>query len=71
MADEEKKDSKPLNTSASALEKQIPKNPVGHWGEFCNIFYTCPACDKKLPKKRKMYCVKCGQSINWGKGEYK
>lgn len=50
----------------NALENQIPKKPIGHWYEFCEIGYTCPTCDKKL--RRGCKTCKCGQRIDWGEG---
>lgn len=68
-----------INTSygmaVAALEKQIPKEPIGYEDKY----YGCPNCGnpvmhkwKKYPtvlndKKNGLpYCLGCGQALDWG-----
>lgn len=55
---------------AKALEKQIPKKPVGTEAAFpYNIFAAqkCANCGNPIiGNKIYKYCPECGQKIDWG-----
>lgn len=49
--------------SALALEKQVPKTPVYHGGN-----YDCPECGHpamSVCARKKNYCDACGQRLKW------
>lgn len=57
-----------LDVAVEALEKQIPKKPIGDgWGGFLKL---CPNCkskeiyDHKNLEPRK-HCDNCGQALDW------
>ena len=65
-----------LKTAISALEKQIPKNPIDTYDE--NIyqiddddyihesaqFGSCPACNHEV-QDGMLFCSFCGQALDW------
>jgi hypothetical protein len=56
--------SKALHMAMSALDKQIPKEPIedGYYDEPC----VCPTCGQPLNYvERVKRCGTCGQSILW------
>lgn len=67
-----------LTLAIEALEKQIPKKPnyVQYDGNPKIGNYHCPACEKILELEpidhnEKVFCLHCGQAIDWSEGEYK
>ena len=64
----------------SALEKQIPKNPIGIYDE--NIYHIddddyiyepalfgiCPVCNKEV-QDGMLFCSFCGQALDWSDTE--
>lgn len=56
-----------LGEVISALEKQIPKKPIGDLGSVPH--YRCPYCNRavKLYKNDRGFdfCPDCGQKIDW------
>ena len=67
-----------LCVAVNALERQIAKKPINKTKpdngvaqryENCNVV-ICPSCDRRLKLKSKgKYCDKCGQRIDWERGE--
>lgn len=60
-----------LNMAIEALEKQIPKKPVGKYTS-----YKCPVCGRRVRSGKGSssrgidhYCQKCGQAIDWEETE--
>jgi hypothetical protein len=52
-----------MNICLSALEKQIPKAPIGDPESW-----LCPNCKSGVwHEQQKMYCRQCGQLIAWNK----
>lgn len=56
-----------LEMAIEALEKQIPKKPVGKYTS-----YKCPVCGRRVRSGKGSssrgidhYCQKCGQAIDW------
>lgn len=49
----------------SALEKQVPKEPVVSNENYDEIEYLCPVCNRLVGNMN--YCLSCGQRLNWGK----
>ena len=47
----------------SALEKQIPKEPI-YEGEMIGK-YICPVCDYKKILYAEWHCKHCGQALKW------
>ena len=49
-----------------ALEKQIPKHPIGE-DYFYGKEWHCPSCDAYLPLSYHIpgYCPDCGQALDW------
>ena len=45
-----------------ALEKQIPKKPIGSMNV---IGVYCPGCKKVWVNSNYDYCHRCGQAIDW------
>lgn len=65
-------------TAVEALEKQIPRKPVGEVttspvkignGVFKEgtTIHHCPNCSGLIPRIYK-YCGHCGQALEWGDG---
>lgn len=51
----------------SALEKQIPKKPIGR-----HTNYKCPVCDRRVRSGKgsssfvvDYFCQRCGQALDW------
>ncbi len=53
-----------VNIAIQALEKQIPKIPVGVRVGVNTIVDSCPSCGNALCVKGD-YCPNCGQAILW------
>lgn len=62
-----------IKMALEALEKQIPKKPKykaedrfvkNHFTEYS----YCPVCEKEVVEG-DMFCVMCGQAIDWTEGE--
>ena len=62
-----------LNEKAivSALEKQIPKKPIGR-----HTSYKCPVCDRRVRSGKGSssrgvdhFCQRCGQALDWSDTE--
>ena len=56
-----------LNMAIEALEKQIPKKPIGKYTS-----YKCPVCGRRVRSGKgsssrgvDYYCQRCGQAIDW------
>ena len=59
--------------AVDAMEKQIPKKPNykeedRFAKELFAVYTYCPACKKEVGVD-DMYCVCCGQAIDWTEGE--
>lgn len=56
-----------IDVALKALEKQIPKKPIGDLGSVPH--YRCPYCNRavKLYKNDRGFdfCPDCGQKIDW------
>lgn len=50
----------------SALEKQIPKNPIKIQTSPKRFYYACPICENRQDRQEK-HCYECGQSLDWSK----
>jgi peptide subunit release factor 1 (eRF1) len=63
----------------SALEKQIPKNPIKKEEQYKKItveIYYCPICNEEVSRRSKSsylcktpYCDECGQKIDWSEAQ--
>ena len=51
-----------INIAVKALEKQIPKKPIGN---------SCPICGADFCSEswERDYCCLCGQKLKWGDEE--
>lgn len=56
-----------LDMAIEALEKQIPKKPIGKYTS-----YKCPVCGRRVRSGKgsssrgvDYYCQRCGQAIDW------
>ena len=54
-----------------ALEKQIPKKPIGR-----HTSYKCPICDRRVRSGKGSssfgvdhFCQRCGQALDWSEQE--
>ena len=68
------------NAILSALEKQIPKKPMGIYDENEHhikdeddlyepaLFGVCPVCNQEV-QDGMIYCSFCGQALDWRFGE--
>ena len=55
----------------TALEKQIPKKPIGR-----HTSYKCPICDRRVRSGKGSssfgvdhFCQRCGQALDWSDTE--
>ena len=55
------------DTSIEALEKRIPKKPIGKYTD-----YKCPVCSRRVRSGKgsssrgvDYYCQRCGQAMDW------
>lgn len=55
-----------VETIKKALEKQIPKKPVGLVGDY--DLPICPEC-KQMVDNTEFYCSTCGQELDWSDSE--
>lgn len=55
-----------LDMAVKALEKQIPKKPVGLVGDY--DLPICPEC-KQMVDDTEFYCSTCGQELDWSDSE--
>lgn len=55
---------KAFETAASALEKQVPKEPKRN-----RYIMYCQTCGRKVRKNYDLYCSGCGQAIDWSEEE--
>lgn len=57
-----------INTIISALDKQIPKKPLGDL--HCVPHFRCPSCKSSVrtlvSSTKTPYCAWCGQKLDWG-----
>ena len=56
-----------LHMAISALEKQVPKKPIGAIGaiRFADLYFGfCPSCGE-VNNSEHGFCGKCGQAIDW------
>ena len=60
-----------LEASKQALEKQIPKKPIGR-----HTSYKCPICDRRVRSGKGSssfgvdhFCQRCGQALDWSDTE--
>lgn len=58
---------KATQTAKAALEKQIPKVPIGTYTD-----YKCPVCSRRVRSgkgsschQRDNFCQRCGQMLDW------
>lgn len=65
-----------IQAAIEALEKQIPKNPIGKTDPtFGDVCIVCPNCENRglanpFAKSRVYdYCPKCGQALDWSEEE--
>jgi hypothetical protein len=56
-----------IDCVVEALEKQIPKKPlpiITDDNEYiCSI---CPICQQRAVEVTDLYCMVCGQKLDWG-----
>lgn len=53
-----------------ALEKQIPKKPMGEKYKLIEGFGNCPNCNNFIDDMRSYrVCSRCGQAIDWSETE--
>ena len=58
------------NTAIEALEKQIPKKPMGEKYKLIGGFGKCPNCNNFIDDMRSYrVCSRCGQAIDWSETE--
>ncbi len=69
-----------FNLAIPALEKQIPKKPIGIYDENEHhikdddgfyepaLFGICPICNKEV-QDGMIYCSFCGQALDWSDTE--
>ena len=57
--------------AVNALEKQIPKKPIGK-----HTNYKCPVCDRRVRSGKgsssfgvDFFCQRCGQALDWSDTE--
>ena len=62
-----KADIKALKTALSALEKQIPRKPLGGIDFAGNEYRICCECSAIVQdgEWRANYCPDCGQALDW------
>ena len=62
-----KKDIEALQIAIQALEKQIPKRPLGGFDFANNEYKICCECSAIVQdgEWRAYYCPDCGQAIDW------
>ena len=60
-----------LDIAVKALEKQIPKNPIGK-----HTNYKCPICNRRVRSGKgsssfgvDYFCQRCGQALDWSDTE--
>ena len=59
-----------LNMAIEALEKQIPKQPIGEKYELIEGCGKCPNCNNFIDDMRSYrVCGRCGQAIDWSETE--
>lgn len=59
-----------ISMAVSALEKQIPMKPFETYDDDTCIYkhFECPNCEDRLSRhSTNMYCMRCGQLIDWRK----
>lgn len=65
---------KALEIASEALEKQIPKKPLGSYDGYADGLpvwdYCCPNCEKEIEWDEYTYCPECGQHIDWSEEEW-
>ena len=58
------------NVAIQALEKQVPKKPEMHIGDYeFERWPICPKCKGELHPNGEKFCSDCGQAIDWGNEE--
>ena len=62
---------KAVEIANNAIEKQIPKKPIGR-----HTSYKCPVCDRRVRSGKgsssfgvDCFCQKCGQALDWSDAE--
>lgn len=62
---------KAVEIATNALEKQIPKKPIGR-----HTNYKCPICDRRVRSGKGSssfgvdhFCQRCGQTLDWSETE--
>lgn len=60
-----------MKVAFKALEKQIPKKPIGK-----HTNYKCPVCDRRVRSGKgsssrgvDRFCQRCGQALDWSDTE--
>lgn len=60
-----------VQCAISALEKQIPKKPIGK-----HTNYRCPVCNRRVRSGKgsssfgvDYFCQRCGQALDWSDTE--
>lgn len=62
-----KADIEALQTALSALEKQIPRKPIGGFDFANNEYEICCQCSAIVQdgEWKANYCPDCGQALDW------
>ena len=61
---------KNFNLAISALEKQLPKEPIEkQFNLKGDLIGLCPVCKVMWCIKYKEYCANCGQKISWSEAQ--
>lgn len=57
-----------LNVALEAIDKQIPKKPIGGFDFANNEYEICCQCSAIVQdgEWRANYCPDCGQALDWG-----
>ena len=62
---------KHFDIAVGAIEKQIPKKPIGR-----HTSYKCPICDRRVRSGKgsssfgvDYFCQRCGQALDWSDTE--
>lgn len=64
-----------LELAVKALQKQIPMKPnniktiFDFSGRYCITKGDCPVCNIEELYKSDFYCNKCGQRLDWKRGD--
>ena len=66
MTDEWAEQIEICKTAKSAIEKQIPKEPLDLEEDYDGTYGKCPDCKRMLLDfENYKYCKSCGQALDW------